>query len=372
MRPVNPQNMRAFTRLGARSLVYTAVSDAIRKTGRPGGGDWRVVYNCARPEKYQLATDVDARTAPLLFLARLERCKGAHTAIDVARAAKRPLIIAGNVSQVPHEREYFERELQPLLDGPFVQYVGPVDDAQKIKLLRESAALLTPIEWDEPFPVTLPEAMLCGTPLVTFRRGGTPEGIDHGVTGFVCDTVADMVAAVDRLHTIDRAALSGRSGAALLRWRDHVGLRVAVPGVARVSVSHGNGGMPAGDFLNVGSGPVVRPGWISIDGSWQARLAGHPLLAGVAQTRHGAPGGSLAARDSVPRRAGGHRETHGNGGGHLQLALHRTPPPRRGAPLPARLQDNAHARRHLPHRHTGPSSAGRPIPAGERGGGVGG
>ena len=205
MRSVNPRNMRAFTRLGARSLVYTAVSDAIRKTGRPGGGDWRVVYNCARPGKYQLATDVDARTAPLLFLARLERCKGAHTAIEVARAAKRPLIIAGNVSPIPHEREYFERELQPLLDGPFVQYVGPVDDAQKIKLLRESAALLTPIEWDEPFPVTLPEAMLCGTPLVTFRRGGTPEGIDHGVTGFVCDTVAEMVAAVDRLHTIDRA-----------------------------------------------------------------------------------------------------------------------------------------------------------------------
>ena len=205
MRPVNAKNMQTFERIGARSLVYTAVSHAIKATGAPGGGDWRVVYNCARAEKYTLALDVDAGTAPLLFLARLERCKGAHTAVDVARATGRKLIVAGNVSTVPWEREYYERELKPLFDDPLVEYVGPVDDQRKIQLLKTSAALLTPIEWDEPFPVTLPESLLCGTPVVTFRRGGTPEGIDHGVTGFVCDTVADMNRAVEQLPTIDRA-----------------------------------------------------------------------------------------------------------------------------------------------------------------------
>jgi glycosyltransferase involved in cell wall biosynthesis len=206
MRPVSAGNMQTLAKIGPRSMVYTAVSDAIRRTGAPGGGDWRVVYNCARADKFHLSTDVDGRRAPLLFLARLERCKGAHTAVHVAGAAGRELIVAGNVSTVPHERDYFERELRPLLDAPHVRYVGPVDDTQKIALLRSSAALLTPIEWDEPFPVTLPEAMLCGTPLVTFRRGGTPEGIDDGRTGFVCDTAADMVDAIGRLHTIDRRA----------------------------------------------------------------------------------------------------------------------------------------------------------------------
>jgi glycosyltransferase involved in cell wall biosynthesis len=197
--------MQTFERIGARTLVYTAVSHAIKATGAPGGGDWRVVYNCARAEKYKLALEVDARTAPLLFLARLERCKGAHTAVEIARATGRKLIVAGNISTVPWEHDYYERELKPLFTDRLVDYVGPVDDVRKIQLLQTSAALLTPIEWDEPFPVTLPESLLCGTPVITFRRGGTPEGIDHGVTGFVCDSVADMSRAVGELATIDRA-----------------------------------------------------------------------------------------------------------------------------------------------------------------------
>ncbi|HXG88153.1 MAG TPA: glycosyltransferase [Vicinamibacterales bacterium] len=206
MRPVNPANMKLFGRVGARELVFTAVSDAIRRTGAPGGGDWRVIYNCARPALYTLSTNVDAARAPLLFLGRLERCKGAHTAIDVARAANRKLIIAGNVSTVPHEKDYFERELKPRFDGELISYIGPVNDQQKIKLLGESAALMMPIEWEEPFPVTLPEAMLCGTPLIAFRRGGVPEGIIDGVTGFVCDTPDQMRDSIARLPEIDRRA----------------------------------------------------------------------------------------------------------------------------------------------------------------------
>jgi glycosyltransferase involved in cell wall biosynthesis len=205
MRPVNPANMRLFDQIGARRLTFTAVSDAIRRTGAPGGGDWRVVYNCARPALYGLNTEVDATTAPLLFLARLERCKGAHTAIDVALAAGRQLIVAGNVSAVPHEKVYFERDLQPRFDGTQIRYVGAVNDAQKIALLQQSAALLMPIEWEEPFPVALPEALLCGTPVVAFRRGGVPEGLVHGTTGFVCDSATEMVECVGRLATIDRA-----------------------------------------------------------------------------------------------------------------------------------------------------------------------
>jgi len=67
--------------------------------------------------------------------------------------------------------------------------------------------MLMPIEWDEPFPVVLPESMLCGTPLIAFRRGGVPEGIEHGRTGFLCDTVDEMAALVPQLTAIDRAAV---------------------------------------------------------------------------------------------------------------------------------------------------------------------
>src|SRR4029077_6100177 len=104
-------------------------------------------------------------------------------------------------------QKYFNDEIAPQIDGDLVTYLGPVDDEQKRTLLGQAAAMLLPIEWEEPFPVVLPESMLCGTPLIAFRRGGVPEGIDHGRTGFLCDTLDEMTALVARLGAIDRAAV---------------------------------------------------------------------------------------------------------------------------------------------------------------------
>ena len=207
MRWITPGNMRAADRLGARRLHYTAVSAVIADSGRPGGGDWSVIYNCAVPARYPFVAGTDPRTAPLVFLGRLDRIKGAHHAIAVARRLQRRLIIAGNISPLAHEEQYFRDEIAPQLDGTLVSYIGPVDDARKRTLLGEAAAMLLPIEWEEPFPVVLPESMLCGTPLIAFRRGGVPEGIDHGRTGFLCDTVDEMAALVGRLPELDRAVV---------------------------------------------------------------------------------------------------------------------------------------------------------------------
>lgn len=205
MRTINPGNMRTAARLGAKRMHFTAVSAAIRDTGAPGGGDWSVIYNCADPARYTFCPGTDPRSAPLVFLGRLDRCKGPHTAIDVAERLKRRLIIAGNISPVPHEQTFFEREVAPRIDGSLVTYIGPVDDVQKDALLGGAAAMLMPIEWEEPFPVVLPESLLCGTPVISFRRGGVPEGIDEGRTGFTCDTIDQMCTAVGRLRDINRA-----------------------------------------------------------------------------------------------------------------------------------------------------------------------
>jgi glycosyltransferase involved in cell wall biosynthesis len=176
-------------------------------TGSPGGGDWSVIYNCAVPARYRFAGGTDPAAAPLVFLGRLDRCKGVHHAITVAERLQRRLVIAGNISPLAEEQSYFDHEIAPRLDGELVRYIGPVGDEAKQSLLGGAAAMLLPIEWEEPFPVVLPESMLCGTPLIAFRRGGVPEGIDHGRTGFLCDTVDEMTALVARLPEIDRAAV---------------------------------------------------------------------------------------------------------------------------------------------------------------------
>ena len=123
-----------------------------------------------------------------------------------AKRLERTLVIAGNISTLAHERAYFEQEIQPSIDQRLIHYVGPVNDAQKNEILGNAAALLMPIEWEEPFGIVLPEAMLCGTPAIAFRRGGVPEVVEHGRTGFLCDTLDEMVQAVADLPSLDRRA----------------------------------------------------------------------------------------------------------------------------------------------------------------------
>jgi glycosyltransferase involved in cell wall biosynthesis len=126
----------------------------------------------------------------LAFLGRIAPIKGPHLAIEVAKTAGIPLKIAGEVQ--PLFRDYFETEIKPHLDGKFIEYVGEADLAAKNQLLGYAAALLFPIQWDEPFGLVMLEAMACGTPVLALPGGSVKEVIENGVNGFICQSVKEM------------------------------------------------------------------------------------------------------------------------------------------------------------------------------------
>src|SRR5262249_38223784 len=162
---------------------------------------WHVVHNAVSAATYQMNPDV-AADAPLIFLGRIEEIKGPHLAIEVGRRTGRRLILAGNIQ--PGHEAFFEQKIKPFLDGHPIRYVGPVDAIQKTRLLRESAALLMPILWDEPFGIVMAEALACGTPLIGLNRASVREVVQHGVNGFLCESVEEMAAIIPALSLIDR------------------------------------------------------------------------------------------------------------------------------------------------------------------------
>jgi glycosyltransferase involved in cell wall biosynthesis len=188
------------------SMAFTGVSEHIAERIRPYA-PVHAVYNAVSMDTY----DYVGRTpndGPLAFLGRIEPIKGTHRAIEVAKRAQRELIIAGNVKE--GHTTYFQEQVEPHIDGSQIRYVGTVDDAEKNEMLGRSSALLMPIDWEEPFGLVMVEAMACGTPVIGLRRGAVEEVVDHGTTGFVCDTVNEMVEAVERIGTIDRVACRER------------------------------------------------------------------------------------------------------------------------------------------------------------------
>lgn len=140
----------------------------------------------------------------LAFLGRITKNKGADTAIRVARRSGMKLRIGGNLSDEAGGREFFETEVRPELDDR-VEWIGPVDDVAKQGLLGGACAMLFPIRWKEPFGIVMVESLACGTPVIATRCASTPEVIDEGVTGFLCDDEDAMVAAVAEIGTIERA-----------------------------------------------------------------------------------------------------------------------------------------------------------------------
>jgi glycosyltransferase involved in cell wall biosynthesis len=201
-RAISPRTTSLAHKLSHRTLEFTAIShwmmEPVEHIGR-----WHMVPNGVPLDTYKFQAVV-SDDAPLVFLGRIEEIKGPHLAIEIAKRTGNRLVIAGNI---PADKQgWFDAHVAPHLDDKQITYIGPVNDAAKNALLGRAKAFLMPILWEEPFGIVMAEALACGTPVIGLRRGAVPEVVDDGVTGFVRDTVDELVGIAPQIKTISRTS----------------------------------------------------------------------------------------------------------------------------------------------------------------------
>jgi glycosyltransferase involved in cell wall biosynthesis len=149
-----------------------------------------------------------SRGGYLAFLGRISPEKRPDRAIKIARALGIPLKIAAKVDRA--DDVYFKTQIEPLLDGPGVEFIGEIDEHQKTQFLGEAQALLFPVDWPEPFGLSMIEAMACGTPVLAFRCGSVPEIVEDGITGAIVSTMEEAIAALPHVIALDRKKVRQR------------------------------------------------------------------------------------------------------------------------------------------------------------------
>jgi glycosyltransferase involved in cell wall biosynthesis len=172
---------------------YVSISNANR---HPSLKYLATVYNGLETEGFEFN---DQPSDYLLFFGRIHPDKGTAEAIQIALKSKKKLIIAGIVQN----SEYFREKVEPFLNED-IEFIGSAGPEKRNELLRNAAALLHPISFEEPFGLSVAEAMLCGTPVIAFNKGSMPELIKDKETGFLVDNVEEAVGAVNDLKRIDR------------------------------------------------------------------------------------------------------------------------------------------------------------------------
>ncbi len=158
------------------------------------------VYNGLDMEEYPFSREDDGY---LLLVGRLSEEKGIHQAIEAAQYLNLPLLIAAKLDNA--DRDYFRKYVRPRISGR-VRWVGEVDEEKRNQLMKKARCLLHPALWEEPFGLVLIEAMACGCPVIAYERGSIPEVIVHKKTGFIVQDIHEMIAAIQHVHEIDRAA----------------------------------------------------------------------------------------------------------------------------------------------------------------------
>ncbi|SHM48582.1 glycosyltransferase family 4 protein [Mucilaginibacter sp. OK098] len=154
------------------------------------------VYNGLNTDQFEFNDTPDDY---LLYFGRIHHDKGTAEAIEIAKKSKRKLLIAGLIQ----DESYFNEKVKPQL-GPDIEYIGNAEPAKRNILLQNAYALLHPINFNEPFGMSVAEAMLCGTPVIAFNKGSMPELIKHEKTGFLVDNIDEAVEAINQVNNIKR------------------------------------------------------------------------------------------------------------------------------------------------------------------------
>jgi glycosyltransferase involved in cell wall biosynthesis len=196
----SPDNEKLF--IHACRQPFVSISNAQREL-RLGLNCMATVYNGIDPKNYVFHPEPD-NPPYLAFLGRISPEKGTHIAITIAKRAGWHLKIAGKVDVV--DREYFATEIEPLIDGTQIEYLGEANQQQKSIILGGAVATLFPITWREPFGLVMVESLISGTPVIALNMGSVPEVLVDGLTGFICQTVEECIEALDKIPQIDRRA----------------------------------------------------------------------------------------------------------------------------------------------------------------------
>ena len=191
----------------AHALITTypesiiSVLSVSQKRQLPAGRCLGVTYNGIPVDEFPFEPSPGQYLA---FVGRMSPEKGPLEAIEVAEQSGIPLKLAGRINQ--WEREYFDTYLRPRIRPPFIEFVGELAEQEKRDFLGQAKALLFPIQWPEPFGLTVVEAMATGTPVLAFPNGAMPEIVTPGVSGFLCPDVDAMVRRVNDLDQLNRQA----------------------------------------------------------------------------------------------------------------------------------------------------------------------
>jgi len=188
----SPKIIPVFRKYNARGH-YVSISNADRS---PELKYLATVYNGLNTDHFEFNNEPGDY---LLYFGRIHHDKGTAEAIEIAKKGKRKLIIAGLIQ----DYAYFKEKVEPELNLE-IQYAGNAEPATRNELLRNAYALLHAINFDEPFGMSVAEAMLCGTPVIAFNRGSMPELICDKETGFLVKNIDEAVEAVKNIKYIDR------------------------------------------------------------------------------------------------------------------------------------------------------------------------
>jgi glycosyltransferase involved in cell wall biosynthesis len=197
-----PEHQPVFSTFSTIPIV--SISDAQREPVPQAG--WVRTIHHGLPDRLLMPQPVEPTY--LACLGRISPEKGIDRAIEIAERCGLPLKIAAKVDNV--DRDYFEHRVRPLLDSSHAEYIGEISDREKPEFLSGAIALLTPLDWPEPFGLVMIEAMACGTPVIAYNRGAVLEVVENGLTGFVVDNQESAVRAVANIGGLSRTAIRKR------------------------------------------------------------------------------------------------------------------------------------------------------------------